>query len=137
MVNINRWKVGKRLTFGFGLMLLLGVCMTLLQVWGTESVIASQKTIYEDRTQPLHDLSETPRTAFGDAGRPLSGAALVRVVNFASVFCSSNQNPTQVTAAIPPSRHQSVLNPQRAITWVPRSGAMMLASEYAMVYRAM
>jgi hypothetical protein len=24
----------------------------------------------------LHDLSETPRTAFGDAGRPLSGAAL-------------------------------------------------------------
>ena len=58
MVNINRWKVGKRLTFGFGLMLLLGVFMTLLQVWGTESVIASQKTIYEDRTQPLHDLSE-------------------------------------------------------------------------------
>ncbi|HYH10777.1 MAG TPA: phage portal protein [Thermomicrobiales bacterium] len=46
--------------------------LDLLQGGGTETHIAYIDLLY----RTLHDLSETPRTAFGDSGRDLSGAAL-------------------------------------------------------------
>lgn len=46
--------------------------LDLLQGGGTETHIAYIDMLY----RTLHDLSETPRTAFGDSGRDLSGAAL-------------------------------------------------------------
>lgn len=46
--------------------------LDLLQGGGTQLHIAYIDLLY----RTLHDLSETPRTAFGDSGRDLSGAAL-------------------------------------------------------------
>jgi hypothetical protein len=46
--------------------------LDLLQGGGAETHIAYIELLY----RTLHDLSETPRTAFGDSGRDLSGAAL-------------------------------------------------------------
>ncbi len=46
--------------------------LDLLQGGGTETHIAYIEMLF----RTLHDLSETPRTAFGDSGRDLSGAAL-------------------------------------------------------------
>jgi hypothetical protein len=46
--------------------------LDLLQGGGAETHIAYIDLLY----RMLHDLSETPRTAFGDSGRDLSGAAL-------------------------------------------------------------
>lgn len=46
--------------------------LDLLQGGGAETHIAYIDLLY----RTLHDLSETPRTAFGDSGRDLSGAAL-------------------------------------------------------------
>ena len=46
--------------------------LDLLQGGGAETHIAYIDLLYRS----LHDLSETPRTAFGDSGRDLSGAAL-------------------------------------------------------------
>jgi hypothetical protein len=46
--------------------------LDLLQGGGAETHIAYIDLLY----RALHDLSETPRTAFGDSGRDLSGAAL-------------------------------------------------------------
>lgn len=46
--------------------------LDLLQGGGAETHIAYIDLLY----RTLHDLSETPRTAFGDSGRNLSGAAL-------------------------------------------------------------
>ena len=46
--------------------------LDLLQGGGTDTHIAYIDLLY----RVLHDLSETPRTAFGDSGRDLSGAAL-------------------------------------------------------------
>ena len=46
--------------------------LDLLQGGGTEVHLAYVEQLF----RALHDLSETPRTAFGDSGRDLSGAAL-------------------------------------------------------------
>jgi hypothetical protein len=46
--------------------------LDLLQGGGAETHIAYIEMLF----RTLHDLSETPRTAFGDSGRDLSGAAL-------------------------------------------------------------
>ncbi len=48
-------------------------------------------------------------------------------------FLLINQNPTQVTSANPATKYQSAWNPHAAITWVPKNGAMILATEYDMV----
>jgi methyl-accepting chemotaxis protein len=54
----TRWTVGRRLSFGFALLMALGVAMTLLQAWGTERSVAAMETIYNDRTVPLGDLAD-------------------------------------------------------------------------------
>ncbi|URI06602.1 methyl-accepting chemotaxis protein [Aquincola tertiaricarbonis] len=58
MSSISRWRLRTRLLAGFAVVLVLGLLVAALQAWTLRAAVASQRTMYEDRTLPLNHLGE-------------------------------------------------------------------------------